>query len=133
MTFAMYTASERPDLWQRGIPSAAVWQEYNLHGDVLNRWWGYLDEELPDFEFVLYDEALDDVGAEGHTGPLWREERVVGQLAADVEQVFTAEPELIGPAARALVESHFPDTAAPDILIADGRPTARAVAGGRLR
>ena len=32
----MYTAAERPDLWERGIDSASVWPEYNLHGDVLN-------------------------------------------------------------------------------------------------
>jgi hypothetical protein len=30
-----------------------VWPEYNLHGDVLGRWWRHLDEELPDFQFVL--------------------------------------------------------------------------------
>jgi hypothetical protein len=69
--FAMHTAAERPDLWERGIPSAAVWPEYNLHGDVLNRWWGHLEEELADFQFVLYDEANDTVVAEGHTGPFW--------------------------------------------------------------
>jgi GNAT superfamily N-acetyltransferase len=66
-----YTAAERPDLWERGIASAAVWPEYNLHGDELNRWWGFLDEELPDYQFVLYDEGADEVVAEGHTGPLW--------------------------------------------------------------
>lgn len=71
MTLTMHTAAERPDLWERGIPSEAVWPEYNLHGDVLNRWWGYLAEELPQFQFVLYDEARDAVIAEGHTGPLW--------------------------------------------------------------
>jgi hypothetical protein len=32
---------------------------------------GFLDEELPDYQFVLYDEAVDEVIAEGHTGPLW--------------------------------------------------------------
>lgn len=66
----MHTAAERPDLWERGIDSAAVWPEYNLHGDVLNEWWGYLDSELPEFQFVLYDEVEDSVVAEGHTGPL---------------------------------------------------------------
>ncbi len=65
----MHTAAERPDLWERGLDSAAVWPEYNLHGDVLNSWWRYLDEELPDFQFVLYDEVADEVVAEGHTGP----------------------------------------------------------------
>ncbi len=49
MSCTMHTASERPDLWERGILSESVWPEYNLHGDVLNRWWGYLDEELTEF------------------------------------------------------------------------------------
>jgi hypothetical protein len=53
MTFTLHTASERPDLWQRGVPDEEVWPEYNLHGDVLGRWWRHLDEELPDFQFVL--------------------------------------------------------------------------------
>jgi len=66
---SVHTASERPDLWERGIDSRSVWPEYNLHGDVLNQWWGLLDEELPEFQFVLYDESNDAVVAEGHTGP----------------------------------------------------------------
>ena len=49
MTFTMHTAAERPDLWERGIPSESVWPEYNMHGDVLNRWWGHLDEDLPEW------------------------------------------------------------------------------------
>jgi hypothetical protein len=65
---AMHTATERPDLWERGIDSASVWPEYNLHGDTLNQWWGLLDVELADFQFVLYDDAEDTVVAEGHTG-----------------------------------------------------------------
>jgi GNAT superfamily N-acetyltransferase len=64
------TAAERPDLWERGIPSDQVWPEYNLHGDVVNEWWGLLDEELPEYQFVLYDETNDIVVAEGHTGPM---------------------------------------------------------------
>lgn len=71
MGTTLYTAAERPDLWERGIDSADVWPEYNLHGDVLNQWWGHLDEELADFQFVLYDDEADAVVAEGHTGPLW--------------------------------------------------------------
>lgn len=71
MALTMHTAAERPDLWERGVPSAAVWPEYNLHGDRLNRWWGHLDQELADYQFVLWDEAAGEVVAEGHTGPLW--------------------------------------------------------------
>jgi len=92
MTFVTYTAAERPDLWERGIPSEAVWPEYNLHGDVLNRWWGYLAEELPDYQFVVYDEALDEVVAEGHTGPLWwdgSDTTLPDGIDTVIEQVFT--------------------------------------------
>jgi hypothetical protein len=65
---SMHTAVERPDLWERGIDSADVWPEYNLHGDVLNQWWGHLDEELPELQFVLHDDETGTVVAEGHTG-----------------------------------------------------------------
>lgn len=71
MAVTLHTAAERPDLWERGIESADVWPEYNLHGDVLNRFWPHLDEELAAFQFVLYDDQADAVVAEGHTGPLW--------------------------------------------------------------
>lgn len=91
MTITMHTAAERPDLWERGIPSASVWPEYNLHGDVLNRWWGHLDEDLPDYQFVLYDEVKDEVVAEGHTGPLWwdgTDDTLPDGIDATIEQVF---------------------------------------------
>jgi hypothetical protein len=91
MTLAVHTARERPDLWERGIPSESVWPEYNLHGDVLNRWWGHLDEDLPEFQFVLYDEAHDVVVAEGHTGPLWwdgSDEGLPNGIDAAIEQIF---------------------------------------------
>src|SRR5215470_13899572 len=65
----MYTAAERPDLWARGIASSDVWPEYNLHGDVASKWWQTLEDELPDYQFVLFDEQADEVVAEGHSGP----------------------------------------------------------------
>lgn len=92
MTFSIHTAAERPDLWKRGISSASVWPQYNLHGDVLNRWWGHLDEDLPEFQFVLYDEARDEVVAEGHTGPLWwnkQDEALPQGIDAAIEQIFS--------------------------------------------
>ena len=92
MPFTMYTAAERPDLWERGISSQSVWPEYNLHGDVLNLWWGHLDEELADFQFVLYDEAQDEVVAEGHTGPLWwsgSDEALPDGIDAAIELIFS--------------------------------------------
>ena len=92
MPFTMHTAAERPDLWERGIASESVWPEYNLHGDTLNRWWGHLEKDLSDFQFVLYDEASDAVVAEGHTGPLWwdgLDASLPGGIDTALEQVFT--------------------------------------------
>jgi len=67
----MHTVAERPDLWARGIASGDVWPEYNLHGDTASKWWSLLPEEFPDFQFVLYDDEIDAVVAEGHTGPFF--------------------------------------------------------------
>jgi hypothetical protein len=91
MDLSMHTAAERPDLWERGISSESVWPEYNLHGDVLNEWWQYLDEELPRFQFVLYDESEDAVVAEGHTGPLaWDgdDATLPDGIDSAIEQIF---------------------------------------------
>lgn len=92
MSLTVHTATERPDLWERGVDSATVWPEYNLHGDVLNRWWGHLDEELADFQFVVYDEEADQVVGEGHTAPLWwdgRDETLPDGIDAAIEEAFT--------------------------------------------
>ncbi len=91
MVIRMHTAAERPDLWERGLDSADVWPEYNLHGDVLNQWWGHLEEELPDHQFVLYDADADEVVGEGHTGPIWwdgADETLPEGIDAVIEQVF---------------------------------------------
>ena len=62
--------SVRPELWSAtGDISDEVWPEYNQHGDVLNRYWGRLLDEFPDFQFVLYDNQRREVVAEGHTAP----------------------------------------------------------------
>jgi len=66
----LLTWAERPDLAERGPASEAVWPEYNRHGDVFDEWWTPLLEELPEFQFALYDEHADVVLAEAHTGPL---------------------------------------------------------------
>ena len=92
MSLTMHSAADRPDLWERGIPSESVWPEYNLHGDVLNRWWGHLDEDLPEFQFVLHDDTSDEVVAEGHTGPLWWDgvdETLPDGIDSAIEQIFS--------------------------------------------
>src|SRR5512142_823250 len=69
MAITVIRYSERPELWaDTDAVSQAVWPEYNNHGEVLNRYWGRLFEEFPDFQFVLYDDQ-DGVVAEGHTVP----------------------------------------------------------------
>jgi GNAT superfamily N-acetyltransferase len=67
---SVLTWAERPDLAERGPRSEDVWPEYNRHGDVFDDWWSPLLEELPEFQFALYDDASDAVLAEAHTGPL---------------------------------------------------------------
>lgn len=47
-----------------------MWPEYNLHGDVFDDWWQPLLDELPEYQFALYDEEAELVLAEAHTGPL---------------------------------------------------------------
>jgi GNAT superfamily N-acetyltransferase len=64
------TWAERPELAERGPASDEVWPEYNRHGDVVEPWWTPLLEELPDYQFALYDDVADCVLAEAHTGPL---------------------------------------------------------------
>ncbi len=48
------TVAERPDLAERGWERTRdVLPQYNHHGDVLNRYWGRLTEERPEFQFHL--------------------------------------------------------------------------------
>lgn len=70
MTLRAVTCAERPDLWRRSDEEiTGVWPEYNRHGDVLNEYWGRLEEEFADFQFVLHDEEADLVLAQGHSIP----------------------------------------------------------------
>ena len=69
LTFA--TAREQPELAKTADELAGnVWPEYNKHGDVLNQFWGRLEPEFGDFQFVLYDDADGSVLAQGHSIPL---------------------------------------------------------------
>jgi GNAT superfamily N-acetyltransferase len=68
--FRIFTAAERPDLNADADEfTHAVWPEYNLHGDVMGRYWGRLDEAFSEFQFVLLDEEAEAVVAQGHTIP----------------------------------------------------------------
>jgi hypothetical protein len=59
--------SDRPELWDRlaGL-GAEVWPEYNLHGEFINRYWGRLYDDFPEWQFVLFDaDARGSVRAQG--------------------------------------------------------------------
>ena len=70
MGIASVSFATEPERWEQ-MPdiSSEVWPEYNLHGDVLNRYWGRLYDEFAAFQFMLYDEGTGEVVAEGHTVP----------------------------------------------------------------
>jgi GNAT superfamily N-acetyltransferase len=88
----IFTAAERPDLEGR-VDSLAVWPEYNTHGDVLNRYWGRMIDEWPEFQYFLVDDG--EVLAEGHSLPLAWDGSVDGLPAGidgAIERAFSAEP-----------------------------------------
>jgi len=96
MSVQLFTWEERPDLAERGPASSEVWPEYNNHGDVFDDWWEPLLDELPEYQFALYDEKADSVLAEGHTGPLaWNGEDAAlpDGIDAALKQAVTARRE----------------------------------------
>src|SRR4051812_47230086 len=84
------SASERPDLAARADAfSGQVWPEYNAHGDVLSVQWPRLNDEFLEFQLVLFDEATDEVVAQGHTiPPRW--DGTVEGLPAGIDGAITA-------------------------------------------
>ena len=90
MAPVVLTSAERPD--RSDLDELhEIWPEYNLHGDVLNRYWRRLYDDLPEFQFVLYDEDEGVVLAEGHTIPCrWdgRVERLPKGIDGLLEDAF---------------------------------------------
>jgi hypothetical protein len=63
--------SEQPTLWDSFEDlSSRVWPEYNMHGDVVNPYWGRLYDERADYQFVLCDDDDQVPLAEGNTIPV---------------------------------------------------------------
>lgn len=90
MATRVVTVADRPELAEEGIPSEQVWPEYNLHGDVVgSRLWPRLYEDLPQFQFGLYDDAAGELLAEGHTVPCWWDGSDAG-LSDGVDQTLQA-------------------------------------------
>ncbi len=90
MAIVVASHSHRPDLWRTTDEiTREVWPEYNQHGVVLNRYWGRLHQDLPDFQFVLYDDDRDEVLAEGHTVPCSWDGTLDG-LGAGIDEMMTS-------------------------------------------
>jgi hypothetical protein len=63
--------SEKPVLWDSiENLSRRVWPEYNMHGEVLNQYWGRLYDEFADYQFVLCEDDKAEPLAEGNTIPV---------------------------------------------------------------
>ncbi|MDP8969354.1 MAG: N-acetyltransferase [Actinomycetota bacterium] len=86
------TYREQPALWTRSDEAfVGLWPEYNLHGDVLSRYWPALVEVFPDFQVMLYDETIDAVTGRGQAIPCWWDGTTGGLpsgIDAVVEQGF---------------------------------------------
>jgi GNAT superfamily N-acetyltransferase len=74
--------AERPDLVERLGEIGSVWPEFALHDAVVNRHWDRLADERADFQFVLYDEATDEVVGGGRTVPF------AGELPGGVDEAL---------------------------------------------
>jgi GNAT superfamily N-acetyltransferase len=78
------TVSERPDLIERARERTYdTLREYNQHGDVLNRYWGRLTEERPEFQFHLVGDA-GEILARAHALPV-RWDGTVDDLPAGID------------------------------------------------
>ena len=70
MTMEVYSAGERPDLWERAYDQiVGVWPAYNEQGDVLGEHWSRLDQDFAECQLVLYDEEADVALAHAHSIP----------------------------------------------------------------
>jgi GNAT superfamily N-acetyltransferase len=96
--------SQRPELWERwwgSDLSAAVWPEYNTHGD-LNHYWARLYAEFPEWQILLYDPDADLLLAEGHAIPV----------------AWDGTDDGLGPGIDATIAAGF------ELRARDGQPTA---------
>lgn len=71
--YKVVTLAEKPELKEALLAiQATAWPEFMMHEAVSNRYWHQLLLEWPQFQFVLWDEAQDEIAAAGHSLPiLW--------------------------------------------------------------
>ncbi len=84
---AVFTAEERPDLWEeaeRTFP--LVWPEYNLHGDMADRYFGALYPRHAHLQVLVHDAAAGRVVARGRAIP-FRWDGTLDDLPAGIDAV----------------------------------------------
>ncbi len=83
----VFTAAERPDLWQAAQASFRdSWPEYNLHGNRSGEYFGQLMPRHARFQVLLYDDAIDRVVGRGRAIP-FRWDGSLEDLPAGIDAV----------------------------------------------
>ena len=60
-SITVFTADERPDLWERARPLGNEWPEYNRHGNHTAAYFGALIPQHAHLQVLLYDNTLERV------------------------------------------------------------------------
>lgn len=64
------SAASRPDLYAAADElTADIWPTYNIHGDVLSRYWPRLGADFAEFQFVLHDADTEEILGQGNAVP----------------------------------------------------------------
>lgn len=83
----VFTAEERPDLWQQARPLfSGVWPEYNLHGNHSGKYFGQLFPQHARFQVLVYDSAAGRVVGRGRAIP-FRGDGSLEDLPAGIDAV----------------------------------------------
>jgi GNAT superfamily N-acetyltransferase len=107
------TAAERPDLWVAAESDgrfAAVWPDYNHHGNDAGRYFGALFPEYADLQVLIVDRSVGEVIARGRTIP-FRWDHTLEDLPRGIDAVgLRAVEENASPSAlSALAAEVLPD------------------------
>jgi hypothetical protein len=83
----VFTAEERPDLWQQARPLfGGIWPEYNLHGNHSGKYFGELFPRYARFQVLVYDGTADRVVGRGRAIP-FRWDESLDDLPAGIDAV----------------------------------------------
>lgn len=84
---AVFTAEERPDLWEEAeLTFPVVWPEYNLHGDVSEEYFAVLYPNYAHVQVLVYDTEAERAIARGRAIP-FRWNRTLEDLPAGIDAV----------------------------------------------